>query len=122
MWSPYLRAVWARLPQAMNILDRLHAIINEIWASEARQMRRKDCHLLTNTRYCFLKRTENLTRMQRIRLDSIIRQPLKTVWAYLLKESFQALWEYVKALGGRMFLQQVVYLDHALAYLSRLGG
>lgn len=112
MWRPYLKTIKSMLPRAMNILDRFHvivrfnAIIDEIRASETREMRRKDCHLLANTRYCFLKRTENLTRMQRMRLDSIIRLPLKTVRAYLLKESFQALWEYVSPEAAECFFNK----------------
>ena len=41
-----------------------------------------------------LKRAQNLTGQQRIRLRDLLRYNLKTVRAYLLKEDFQQFWNY----------------------------
>lgn len=44
---------------------------------------------------CLLKRPENMTPSQELKLAQILRYNLKTVWSYLLKESLQFLWDYV---------------------------
>ena len=41
-----------------------------------------------------LKRKENLTSNQRIRLRDILKYNLQTVRAYLLKKQFQQFWDY----------------------------
>jgi len=41
-----------------------------------------------------LKRKQNLTSQQNIRLRELLRYNLQTVRAYLLKEDFQQFWEY----------------------------
>ena len=49
--------------------------------------------MLKRTKYCFLKRPENLTPKERLKLKDVLRYDLKTVRAYLLKEAFQLFWE-----------------------------
>lgn len=112
MWRPYLDTIRTKLPNAMNVLDRFHVvakfnkIIDEIRAAEARELVRKGCRALAHTRYCFLKRVENLTEKQRLRLDSVLCLPLVTVKAYLLKESFQAFWEFAAPRDAQWFLRK----------------
>ena len=50
--------------------------------------------MLKESKYCFLKREENLTEKQKTKLNDLLQYDLKTVRAHLLKESFQAFWEY----------------------------
>ena len=47
--------------------------------------------LLKKSRWCVLKRIENLTSSQKILLRDLLRYNLQTVRAYLLKEDFQQL-------------------------------
>jgi len=49
--------------------------------------------LLKHSRWCLLKRPENLTENQRIKLADLVRYNLRTVKAYLLKEDLQQLWD-----------------------------
>ena len=44
---------------------------------------------------------QNLTTKQWTRLEELLRYTLKTIRAYLLKESFQALWEPLRSSSGR---------------------
>lgn len=46
--------------------------------------------VLAKTRWCVLKRKENLTEKQAVRLRDLLKYNLQTVRAYLLKEQFQA--------------------------------
>ena len=73
--------------------------------------------VLTHSRWCFLKNPGNLTARQRVKLKDLLRYDLKSVRAYLLKESFQGLWEYTSYHWAGCFLDG--WLKRALR--SRLG-
>ena len=60
--------------------------------------------LLSKSRWCVLKRKENLTAKQQIRLRDLLRYNLQTVRAYLLKEEFQQFWNYNSPHWAGMFL------------------
>jgi hypothetical protein len=69
--------------------------LDEVLAAEARQMAREGYEpLLKKTRWCVLKRKDNLTPQQKFRLRDLLRYNLRTVRAYLLKEDFQQFWKY----------------------------
>jgi transposase len=115
MWRPFLDTIKVMLPNAMNVLDRFHVVakfnkvVDEIRASETRERVKNGCEALKHTKYCFLKRKENLTEKQKNRLDAVLKMPLKTVKAYLLKESLQALWEFDDPEAARWFLRKWCY-------------
>jgi transposase len=102
MWEPYLKVIHEQCSQALHILDRFHIVakmntaLDEVRAGEARKLV-QDGHepLLKKTRWCVLKRKENLTSKQSFRLRDLLRYNLRTVRAYLLKEDFQQFWEFV---------------------------
>jgi len=60
--------------------------------------------ILTHSRWCFLKRPENLTGKQKLKLNELLGINLRTVRAYLLKESFQGLWQFKRTDYARLFL------------------
>ena len=100
MWKPYLDVIARRAKQAVHVLDRFHIVakmnkaIDEVRADEARRMKREGHEpLLKHSRWCLLKRPENLTGNQRVKLTDLLRYNLRTVRAYLLKEDLQLLWD-----------------------------
>ena len=112
MWKPYLGVISRRAKNAVHVLDRFHIVakmnkaIDEVRAGEARQMNR-DGHepLLKHSRWCPLKRPENLTDNQRIKLSDLVRYNLRTVRAYLLKEDLQQLWDEPSAAEADTFIK-----------------
>ena len=60
--------------------------------------------LLKKSRWCVLKRKQNLTPQQKFRLRDLLRYNLETVRAYLFKEDFQQFWEYNSPTWAAMFL------------------
>jgi len=111
MWKPYLDLIAEHCPGALNILDRFHVVakmnkaIDEVRAGEARRLVRDGYEpVLRKTRWCLLKRRENLTGPQRIRLRDILRYNLQSVRAYLLKEDFQQFWDYSSPTWAGKFL------------------
>jgi len=113
MWRPYLKMIAEKAPDAINILDRFHIMshmgkaIDEVRAKEAKELRAKgNDPWLTGSRWCLLKRPENLTDKQVDRLTDLLKCNLKTVRAYLLKEDFQRFWQYTSPLWAGRFLDQ----------------
>jgi transposase len=111
MWRPYLDVIAKKARQAIHILDRFHIVaklnkaLDEIRAAEAKQLARDGYEaMLKHSRWCFLKREENLTGKQQTKLADLMRYDLKSVRGYLLKQSFQLLWEYASPYWAGRFL------------------
>jgi len=113
MWKPYLTLIAKHCTNALNILDRFHVVaklneaIDEIRAGEARKLVRDGYEpVLKKTRWCLLKRPENLTDKQRVKLRDVLRYNLQSVRAYLFKEYFQQFWDYESPTWAGKFLDQ----------------
>jgi transposase len=112
MWKNYLDVVKKEAGQALNILDRFHVVaklnkaVDEVRAKEARELARKGHQILKHTRWCFLKRRENQTVNQRRKLREVLRHPLRTVRAFLLKKSFECFWAYKSPAWAGWFLDK----------------
>jgi transposase len=113
MWKPYLNVIAERLGQAVHVLDRFHVMqqfgkaLDEIRAAEAKRLERDGYEpVLKRSRWCFLKRPENLTDKQTVKLSELLKYNLRTVRAYLLREEFQRLWGYKSAAWAGKFLDE----------------
>lgn len=111
MWKPYLKVIREKCSQALHILDRFHVVakmneaLDDVRAAEARRLVQAGHEpLLKKSRWCVLKRRENLTDHQQVRLNDLLRYNLQTVRAYLLKEDFQQFWNYGSAHWAGTFL------------------
>jgi len=113
MWKPYLDVIKQNAGQALHVLDRFHVVqklnkaVDEVRAKEARHMAHSGYEpVLKHTRWCFLKRKENLTPNQKGKLKDVLRYDLRSVRAYLLKESFESFWTYKTPSWAGWFLDQ----------------
>ena len=113
MWKPYLQLIKQHCPRALNILDRFHVVaklnlaLDEIRAGEARRLVQDGYEpVLKRSRWCLLKRRDNLTDNQRVTLRELLRYNLQSVRAYLLKEDFQQFWDYDSPVWAGKFLDQ----------------
>ena len=111
MWKPYLKVIREKCAPALHILDRFHIVakmneaLDDVRAAEARKLVQAGHEpLLKKSRWCVLKRRENLTDHQQVRLKDLLRYNLQTVRAYLLKEDFQQFWQYNSAHWAGTFL------------------
>jgi len=110
MWRPYIKVIKKKASHALHILDRFHIVRNlnkaldEVRAKEARTLAAKGFTELKGSRWCFLKRPENLTQKQGTTLKELLHANLKTVRAYLLKEEFKFFWEYASPAWAEKFL------------------
>lgn len=113
MWKPYLKVIAKKAGDALNILDRFHIMshlskaIDEVRAQEVRDLQEKGYEpVLKKTRWLLLKRPENLTAKQDIKLAELLRYNLKSVRSYLLKEEFQLFWGYISPYWAGVFLDK----------------
>jgi transposase len=113
MWRPYLDVIKEKISHALHVLDRFHLVsklnkaIDEVRAKEARELKNQGYEpVLKRTRWCFLKRPENLTEKQEQKLAEVLRYDLRTVRAYLLKEAFDAFWSYTSPYWAGWYLDK----------------
>jgi len=111
MWKPYLKVIKKKAPQALHILDRFHIMANvnkaidKVRAEEQRKLLDDGYEpVLKKSRWCLLKRKENLTEKQAIKLKELLKYNLKSIKAYLLKEELNLFWEYVSPFWAGKFL------------------
>jgi len=111
MWRPYLKVIAKKADQAVHVLDRYHIMaklnkaIDEVRAAEAKRLKNDGYeHILKHSRWCLLKRRENLTHQQTVKLSEVLKYNLQTVRAYLHREDFQRFWEYRSPYWAACFL------------------
>ncbi len=110
MWKAYLTVIGRRLPKAIRVLDKFHIVVNlhkavdEVRREESARMAKEGYEpILKKSKYCFLKRPENLTPNQDLKLEELMQYDLMSVRAYQLKEGFRALWDYQSIRWARWF-------------------
>jgi transposase len=113
MWKGYLNVIAKKASQAIHVLDRFHIMqkmnkaLDQVRASEAKRMKADGYEpVLKHSRWCLLKRPENLTEKQTVKLSELLKYNLRSVRAYLLREDFQRFWEYVRPNWAGAFLDQ----------------
>jgi len=113
LWKPYLKVIRRKAGQAVHVLDRFHVVqylnkaLDEVRAQEVKELKKRGKEaILTLTRWCLLKRPENLNPKQEARLADLLRYNLKAVRAYLLKEDFQLLWQSRSLAAAQEFLKR----------------
>lgn len=113
MWKPYLQIIAEMAPKAVNVLDRYHIVshmnkaIDKVRAGETKELQEAGKEpVLKRSRWCLLKRPENLTEKQVDKLADLLKCNTKTIRAYLLKEDFQRFWEYKSPAWAGKFLDQ----------------
>ncbi len=86
MWKPYLNVTAERLSEAVHVLDRFHVMqqfgkaLDAVRVEEAKRLVNDGYEpVLKQSRWCFLKRPENLTGKQTVKLSEILKYNLRTV-------------------------------------------
>jgi len=113
MWKPYLKVIAKKAGQAVHVLDRFHVMakmnkaIDEVRAAEAKRLERDGYEpVLKHSRWCLLKREENLTEKQAVKLSELLQYNLQSVRSRLMREDFQRFWEYCYPACAAKFLDE----------------
>jgi transposase len=89
MWRACINVVARWAPQAVHVLDRFHIVsrlndaVDRVRRDERRALARDGFEPIKNSRWCFLKRPEDLTPAQNDKLRELLRYNLRCVRAYL---------------------------------------
>ena len=112
MWDAYLDVVSRRAPEAVHILDRFHIMklmstaIDEVRRIEVKELEHDGYEpILKHSRWALLKRPENRTAKQTVKIQELMRYNLKSVKAHLQREDFQRFWEYSSPTWAGKFLE-----------------
>ncbi len=115
MWAAYLKVIAKKAPQALNILDRFHIMrkfnvaIDEIRRDEVKQFKANgQQNVLERKRWLLLKRPENLSEKQTVRMSELLKLNLASIKGYLLREDFQRFWSYQRYDFADKFLENWV--------------
>lgn len=113
MWQNYLDVVAERAEQAVHILDRFHIMANmnkaldQIRREEVKRLKEDGYEpILKHSRWCLLKRPENRTAKQTVKIGELLQYNLRTVRGLLHKEEFQRFWEYTSPYWAGRFLDE----------------
>ena len=113
LWQPYLKVIGEQPGTAVPVLDRFHILqkfgkaLDEIRAEESKRLKQDGYEpVLTKSRWCLLKRPQNLTDHQTVKLSELLKYNLRSVRAYLLREDFQRFGEYVSPAWAGKFLDE----------------
>jgi transposase len=99
MWHPYRLAVKSCFPKAKIVVDRFHVMQHASKAVETvrkvlrSQQDRKHRISILGDRWLMLTAQENLSAIQKVRLDSVLEQYPTLKEAYALKEAFRDVWQ-----------------------------
>ncbi len=88
-------------------MQRMGKAINQVRIDEVKQLKSDgyEPHL-EGGRWVLLKRPENLTGKQAVKLRDLLRYNLKSVRSYLMREDFQRFWTYSSPTWAGKFLDQ----------------
>jgi transposase len=113
MWKPYLKVIAKKASQAIHVLDRFHVmskmnkVIDEVRAAEAKRLERDGYEpVLKHSRWCLLKRRENFTEKQAVKMSELVQYNLQSVRSCLMREDFQRFWEYSYPACAAKFLDE----------------
>jgi transposase len=113
MCQAYLNVIAEQASDALHVLDRFHIMksmneaIDDVRRNEARRMKQDGYEpLLKHSRWCLLKRPENLSDRQAAKLADLLKYNLQSVRSYLMREDFQQFWEYTSPGWAGRFLDQ----------------
>jgi transposase len=113
MWKPYLKVIAKKAGQAIHVLDRFHVMskmnkaIDEVRAAEAKRLERDGYEpVLKHSRWCLLKRRENFTEKQAVKMSELLQYNLQSVRSRLMREDFQRFWEYCYPACAAKFLDE----------------
>lgn len=113
MWRAYLDVIREEIGEAVHVLDRFHVMkkmneaIDQVRRDEVTRLKRAGYEqVLKHSRWCLLKRPENLTDRQTVKLRELMKYNLRSMRARLLREDFQRFWSYSSPGWAAKFLDE----------------
>lgn len=112
MWKAFRNSVTKHVPGVLIVYDKFHIIrhlnkaLDEVRRSEYRRLAGRDRSFIKGQRYTLLSKRKNLALNGRRALRKLFKANKRLYVAYLLKESFDQLWDYETEGGARRFFER----------------
>jgi transposase len=109
MWKPFENSAKVHIPQAAILYDKFHVIrhlgeaLDTVRKSEYARVSGRNRRFIKGQKYTLLSHRENLTLTGRQSLRTLLNANKRLNTAYLLKESFDQLWDYSTEGWARRF-------------------
>ena len=112
MWKPFRLSTGHQAPQANILFDKFHVLrhlgeaLDKVRKSEYARVSGRERRFIKGQKYTLLAHRENLTLDGRRALKMLLAANKRLNTAYLLKESFDQLWDYGREGWARRFFEQ----------------
>ena len=112
MWKPFRNSLKTNAPNARVVYDKFHVLnhlsvaLDEVRRSEYRRLKGKDRSYIKGQRYTLLSKRENLKLGGKRSLRKLLKANKRLNTAYLLKESFDQLWDFRTERGACGFFDR----------------
>jgi transposase len=109
MWRAFEKSAKTNAPQAAIMYDKFHVIrqlgdaMDDVRKSEYRRLGAERGDYIKGQKYALLSHEENLTLEGKAGLHELLKRNRRLHTAYLLKESFDRLWDYTYPASARKF-------------------
>ena len=109
MWKPFRNGTLKHVPHARILFDKFHVVshlgvaLDEVRKSEYARLTGKNREFIKGQKYTLLSNKANLTMGGRRSLAKLLLANKRLNTAYLLKESFDQLWDYQSEAWARRF-------------------
>lgn len=111
MWKPFRKSTKAKASQAAILFDKFHVIrhlgeaLDKIRKAEYKRVTGAKKKFIKGQKYVLLSHKENLTAESKRSLKLLLKANKRLHTAYLLKESFDQLWDYNTEGWARRFFE-----------------
>jgi transposase len=109
MWKPFYNSTKVNIPQSAILYDKFHVIshlnsaLDKIRKSEYSRLKGKEREFIKGQKYILLSNKENLTTDGKRTLRTLLKANKRLNIAYILKESFDQLWNYKSETWAKKF-------------------
>jgi transposase len=99
-----------QLPKASVVYDKFHLIanlnkaLNEVRKDQYNKAKKEDKNVIKGQRFNLMRNPENLSEAGGVRLDKLLKMNEKLNVAYILKEAFSQVWDYVSLGWAKRYL------------------
>ena len=109
MWKPFRHSTRSHAPQAAILFDKFHILrhlgeaLDKIRKAEYGRIAGPQRKFIKGQKYVLLSHKENLTTESRNSLQLLLKANKRLNTAYILRESFDQLWDYKSEAWARRF-------------------
>ena len=109
MWKAFRKSVTKNVPGVRIVYDKFHVLqhlaraMDDVRRSEYKRLAGRDRSYIKGQRYTLLSHRKNLTIEGRRALRKLLKANKRLHTAYILKETFEQLWDYNTETWARLF-------------------